>query len=80
MKSWGKAHDTHRGPTMVMATRLRNLGVRSISVGVVATRAWGGSIIVLESNRQCLRADKECITLGDDEGERQIRETRRGGA
>jgi hypothetical protein len=63
---------------MVMAS-LRNLGVHPIPAGVVATKAWGGSEIVLEGNRQRLRADNECITLDGDEGERWIGETHRGG-
>jgi hypothetical protein len=53
--------------------------VHPIPAGVVATKAWGGSEIVLEGNRQRLRADNECITLDGDEGERWIGETHRGG-
>jgi hypothetical protein len=53
---------------------MRNLGAKSILAGVVTARAWGGSGIVLEGNRQCLRVDNEWIMLDDDEGERRIEE------
>jgi hypothetical protein len=53
--------------------------VRPILASAIATRAWGGSQIVLEGNRQHLGVNNEYITLGGDEGEQQIGGTHWGG-